>query len=109
MAVPADSHREERLIEAQPGIRLWADATGDPDAAPLLLVMGANGTGIAWPEALVTRLAERHRVIRYDHRDTGRSTRAFAERPARWPAIRRCRAKMSFRARARTCSPCGSS
>jgi pimeloyl-ACP methyl ester carboxylesterase len=69
------------LIEAQAGVRLWADATGDPDAAPLLLVMGANAIGIAWPEALVSRLTERHRVLRYDHRDTGRSTRAFAERP----------------------------
>jgi pimeloyl-ACP methyl ester carboxylesterase len=81
MPLPAASHYEERLIEAQPGIRLWADATGDPDATPLLLVMGANATGVAWPEALVTRLAECHRVLRYDHRDTGRSTRAFAERP----------------------------
>ena len=81
MAVSAASHREERWIEVEPGSRLWADATGDPDATPLLLVMGANATGIAWPEALVTRLAERHRVLRYDHRDTGRSTRAFARRP----------------------------
>jgi pimeloyl-ACP methyl ester carboxylesterase len=82
MPAPAASHHEERLIEAQqPGIHLWADVTGDPDATPLLLVMGANATGVAWPDALVTRLAERHRVLRYDHRDTGRSTRAFAERP----------------------------
>jgi len=81
IAVPAARHHEERLIEAQPGIGLWANATGDPDAAPLLLVMGANATGIAGPDALVTRLAEHHRVLRYDHRDTGRSTRAFAERP----------------------------
>jgi pimeloyl-ACP methyl ester carboxylesterase len=81
MAVPTARHHEERFIDAQPGIRLWADATGDPDAAPLLLIMGANATGIAWPERLVARLAERHRVLCYDHRDTGRSTRAFAERP----------------------------
>jgi pimeloyl-ACP methyl ester carboxylesterase len=81
MPAPAASHHEERLVEAQPGIHLWADVTGDPDATPVLLVMGANATGVAWPDALVTRLAERHRVLRYDHRDTGRSTRAFAERP----------------------------
>ena len=80
MPATTPSH-EERFIETEPGIRLWADATGDPDAPALLLVMGANATGIAWPEALVARLAERHYVIRYDHRDTGRSTRAFAERP----------------------------
>jgi pimeloyl-ACP methyl ester carboxylesterase len=39
---------------------------------------GANASGVAWPDALVDRLAAQHRVIRYDHRDTGRSTRAFA-------------------------------
>jgi pimeloyl-ACP methyl ester carboxylesterase len=79
---PATAHQhEERFIDAAPGIRLWADATGRPEAPALLLIMGANATGVAWPEALVGRLAEHHRVIRYDHRDTGRSTRAFAERP----------------------------
>jgi pimeloyl-ACP methyl ester carboxylesterase len=81
MPAPASARREERFIDAEPGVRLWADATGDPGAPALLLVMGANATGIAWPEPLVARLAERHRVIRYDHRDTGRSTRAFADRP----------------------------
>jgi pimeloyl-ACP methyl ester carboxylesterase len=72
---------DERFVDAAPGIRLWADATGDADASALLLIMGANASGMAWPDALVSRLAERHRVLRYDHRDTGRSTRAFAERP----------------------------
>jgi pimeloyl-ACP methyl ester carboxylesterase len=74
-------HHDERFIEAEPGIRLWADATGQPDAPALLLVIGANASGIVWPETLVAQLAEHHRVIRYDHRDTGRSTRAFAKRP----------------------------
>lgn len=78
---PNHSRPEERFIEVAPGIRLWAEATGHHDAQALLLVMGANATGITWPQALVARLAEHHRVIRYDHRDTGRSTRAFAERP----------------------------
>jgi len=72
---------EERFITVAEGVRLWADATGPADAPALLLVMGANATGIAWPDGLVARLAEHHRVIRYDHRDTGRSTRAFATDP----------------------------
>ena len=81
MTSTSPAHHEERFVDAAPGIRLWADATGDPDAPPLLLVMGANASGLTWPEGLVARLAERHRVLRYDHRDTGRSTRAFVERP----------------------------
>lgn len=71
----------ERFVDAAPGVRLWAQAHGDPADPALLLMMGANATGVAWPDALVARLAERHHVVRYDHRDTGRSTRAFAEQP----------------------------
>jgi len=81
MTRPPARPYEQRFIDAAPGVRLWADATGDRDATALLLIMGANASGFAWPEALVARLAARHRVLRYDHRDTGRSTRAFAEHP----------------------------
>lgn len=71
----------DRYVDLGGGDRLWADAAGDADGSAVLLVMGANASGVAWPEEFVLRLAERHRVIRYDHRDTGRSTWAFAERP----------------------------
>ena len=81
MTRPPAQPYEQRFIDAASGVRLWADATGDRDATPLLLIMGANASGLAWPDALVARLAERHWVLRYDHRDTGRSTRAFAEHP----------------------------
>ncbi|GLF99264.1 alpha/beta fold hydrolase [Streptomyces yaizuensis] len=71
----------ERWIDAAPGVRLWAEERGPADAPVLLLVMGAQASGIGWPDELVDLLVERHRVIRYDHRDTGRSTWAFEERP----------------------------
>ncbi|MGW7097372.1 alpha/beta fold hydrolase [Streptomyces sp. NPDC054874] len=71
----------ERFVEVAPGVRLWAEEHGAPDAPALLLVMGAQASGLGWPDALVELLAARHRVIRYDHRDTGRSTWAFDERP----------------------------
>ncbi|WP_323384973.1 alpha/beta fold hydrolase [Streptomyces calidiresistens] len=71
----------ERMIDIAPDIRLWAEESGDRTAPPLLLIMGANASGLAWPEPFVEALGRHHRVIRYDHRDTGRSTEIFGERP----------------------------
>jgi pimeloyl-ACP methyl ester carboxylesterase len=71
----------ETFIDLPSGGRLWAELRGDEDSSPLLLVMGANASGLTWPDPLVERLATHHRVIRYDHRDTGRSTWAFDEAP----------------------------
>ncbi|HEX8519880.1 MAG TPA: alpha/beta hydrolase [Pseudonocardia sp.] len=71
----------ERAVAADPHYTLWVEERGDPGRSTLLLVMGANASGVAWPDALVDRLAERHRVVRYDHRDTGRSTRGFSAHP----------------------------
>ncbi|MGY1748111.1 alpha/beta fold hydrolase [Modestobacter sp. SYSU DS0511] len=71
----------ETFVEVAPGARLWTEVTGPADGSPLLLVMGANASGRTWPHDLVRALGERHRVVRYDHRDTGRSTWAFDERP----------------------------
>ncbi|GHC84746.1 alpha/beta fold hydrolase [Streptomyces flavofungini] len=73
----------EQYVDAAPGVRLWTERRGAPDATPLLLVMGATASGIGWPEAMVDALADHHHVIRYDHRDTGRSTTAYDEQPYR--------------------------
>ncbi len=74
----------ERFVDVAAGVRLWAEdiaPTGPHPGEPLLLVMGASSSGLVWPDALVAQLAEHHRVIRYDHRDTGRSTTAFDDEP----------------------------
>lgn len=71
----------EHFVDATPGVRLWVEERGPSDAPALLLIMGAQASGLGWPDELVDALAARHRVIRYDHRDTGRSTRAFDQQP----------------------------
>ena len=56
------------------GLRLWTERFGEPDDPAVLLVMGTSTQGIGWPEELVEALvAGGRQVIRYDHRDTGRS------------------------------------
>ncbi len=58
------------------GIELCYQELGDPDGAPLLLVMGLATQMIAWDEELCGMLAERgFRVVRFDNRDIGRSTK----------------------------------
>jgi pimeloyl-ACP methyl ester carboxylesterase len=71
----------ETFVELPSGARLWAELQGEDTSPPLLLVMGANAGGLTWPDPLVARLAAHHRVIRYDHRDTGRSTWALDTAP----------------------------
>lgn len=68
-------------VEVGDRYQLWFEDLGGADASALLLVMGANASSQGWPDELVALLAQRHRVVRYDHRDTGRSTWAFDERP----------------------------
>jgi pimeloyl-ACP methyl ester carboxylesterase len=66
---------EEQLAPAN-GIELCYQEMGDPDGEPLLLVMGLATQMIAWSEEFCALLAERgFRVVRFDNRDIGRSTK----------------------------------
>lgn len=71
----------ERMVWVNPNYQLWVEDRGHAHATPILLIMGANYSAAAWPEDLLDRLAIQHRVIRYDHRDTGRSSQAFEAHP----------------------------
>src|SRR5919108_911880 len=71
----------ERLIEAN-GVELCTQAFGDPTDTPLLLIAGMGGSMLWWEEAFCRMLADGRRfVIRYDHRDTGRSVTYEPGRP----------------------------
>ena len=64
------------------GVDLCTEAFGDPADPPILLVMGTGASMIWWEDGFCRMLAERGRyVIRYDHRDTGRSTTYEPGRP----------------------------
>ncbi len=69
---------DEQMAPAN-GIELCYQEMGDPDGEPLLLVMGLATQMIAWSEDFCALLAERgFRVVRFDNRDIGRSTKIRA-------------------------------
>ena len=67
---------EEQFAPVADGVRLCYQTFGDPAGDPLLLVMGLSGPMTWWDVELCEQLAHAgFHVIRYDNRDTGRSTR----------------------------------
>ncbi len=71
----------ERRVEAN-GVELCTEPFGDPAHAPLLLIMGTGASMLWWEAGFCERLADGGRlVIRYDHRDTGRSVAYEPGRP----------------------------
>jgi len=58
------------------GLTLDYEVHGAPDAPPLLAIMGLGMPAAAWPPALIDLLVARGaRVITFDNRDTGGSTK----------------------------------
>ncbi|MCW2985738.1 MAG: alpha/beta fold hydrolase [Conexibacter sp.] len=67
---------DERFAEVGNGITLCYETFGDPSAPPVLLIMGLGTQMIAWDTRFCEDLADRgFFVVRFDNRDTGRSTR----------------------------------
>ena len=61
------------------GLTLEYDVTGPADGEPVLLIMGLGGQMTRWPVAFVEELASRGlRVIRFDNRDVGLSSKLDA-------------------------------
>lgn len=58
------------------GIEICYDIFGAPDAEPLLLIMGLSAQMVLWDDEFCQQLATRgFRVIRFDNRDIGQSTK----------------------------------
>lgn len=75
-AMPSVPVSDEDYARVQPGIDLCYQTFGDPSGDPLLLVMGLGGPMTWWNPDFCRELAERgFFVIRFDNRDTGRSTK----------------------------------
>lgn len=71
----------ERTIEAR-GVELCAEAFGDAADPAVLLITGIGSSMLWWEEDFCRMLAGGRRfVIRYDHRDTGRSVTYEPGRP----------------------------
>jgi pimeloyl-ACP methyl ester carboxylesterase len=74
----------ERFCELESGVTLCYEAFGAPDDPTMLLVMGLGTQMLGWPDEFCAALASRgFRVIRFDNRDTGRSS----SMPGRPPSL----------------------
>ena len=67
---------KELFAPVAPGVELCYQTFGGPEGDPLVLVMGLGGPMNWWDPELCTMLAEAgFHVVRFDNRDTGRSSR----------------------------------
>jgi pimeloyl-ACP methyl ester carboxylesterase len=67
--------RSEKTIQVDGDAEICVEAIGDPAHPAILLIGGATWSMDWWEDELCLRLADRERrIVRYDQRDTGRST-----------------------------------
>src|SRR3954469_14835826 len=61
------------MVQAN-GVELCTEPFGNPTDPAILLIMGVGGSMLWWEDGFCQMLADAGRfVIRFDHRDTGRS------------------------------------
>lgn len=62
-------------------VEIFYEDLGDPADPPVLLIMGVGAQLPMWPDGFCAQLLkQRYRVIRFDHRDTGLSTKMHGHR-----------------------------
>jgi len=73
--VNSSNHQPPQIARAN-GIDICYEIFGDAAAEPMLLIMGLGGQMIHWDDEFCRQLAARgFRVIRFDNRDIGKSSR----------------------------------
>lgn len=79
----APAHQPPQMAKAN-GIELCYEIFGAPDAEPLVLIMGLGAQMIHWDDEFCRDLAARgFRVIRFDNRDIGHSSKMSGGKPLR--------------------------
>jgi pimeloyl-ACP methyl ester carboxylesterase len=80
----------ERFCDVGRGITLCYETFGEESAPPLLLIQGLGMQMVGWPEEFCERLAAGgFYVVRFDNRDTGRSTHLPGRPPTPGQLLRR--------------------
>ena len=78
---------QTRYIKAN-GLTLAYESFGDPDGEAILLIHGTGAQLVDWPKEFCETLAtEGYRVIRFDNRDVGLSTKLDSLGAPDWEAI----------------------
>jgi pimeloyl-ACP methyl ester carboxylesterase len=63
------------------GVEIFYEDLGDPADPPVLLIMGVGAQLPMWPDGFCAQLIKQgYRVIRFDHRDTGLSSKMHGHR-----------------------------
>ncbi|MGJ5180568.1 alpha/beta fold hydrolase [Bradyrhizobium oligotrophicum] len=76
----ATVHQPPQMVRAN-GIDICYEIFGEPSAPPLLLIMGLGAQMIIWDDEFCEQLASRgFRVIRFDNRDIGQSSKLHGGR-----------------------------
>jgi len=79
--VNAPIHQPPQIARAN-GIELCYEVFGDPSAEPMILIMGLGSQMIQWDDDFCRQLAGRgFRVIRFDNRDIGQSSKLSGGKP----------------------------
>lgn len=80
---------DEQLVELPNGTRLCYSSHGNDADPVVLLIVGLGLQLVYWPATLVHALvAQGYRVICFDNRDAGRSSRLDTPAPSRWQQMR---------------------